>query len=249
MIAFLSQHRTVIVSIGVTMVIINIALNALVPADFAADQWPWMLAVFPMAAVGAVLAFRVSSSSVGWLLFGIAVAGSFGTWQGLNTLGGWSAALGAAGSTYAIAHLPLLVLLFPTGQPVSRRWKPVAWLSVAAALLGGLVALMTGGWGGTTEQVVYESPAFEAMGGFAAVGSSLFFPLYSLSFLLALGSVGVRYRTGEQEVRQQVKWLLVSALLVIGTLASLIVSRDVTAVAEGWQAYMLAAAMGSFPLP
>ena len=87
MIAFLSRHRTVIVSIGVIMVIINIALNAIVPADFAANQWPWMLAVSPMAAVGAVLAFRVSSSSVGWLLFGIAVAGSFGTWQGLNILG------------------------------------------------------------------------------------------------------------------------------------------------------------------
>ena len=74
------------------------------------------------------------------------------------------------------------------------------------------------------------------------------FPLYSFSFLLALGSVGVRYRAGKQEVRQQVKWLLLSALLVIGTLASLIVSRDMTAVAEGWQAYMLAAAMGSVPI-
>jgi hypothetical protein len=94
----------------------------------------------PFAAVGALIAARRPTNRVGWLLlvgalslsstqlawtYVLSVAPDGGPGSGLvGWLGNWLPwpALGA---------LILLLLLFPDGRVLSRRWRPIAWAATA----------------------------------------------------------------------------------------------------------------------
>ncbi|MBA2427888.1 MAG: hypothetical protein H0V60_12520 [Actinobacteria bacterium] len=109
--------------------------------------------------------------------------------------------------------LTFLPLLFPTGRPPSRRWRPVAWLS--GTCLGVLVLYVaTGSWSLTGKQLLGEVE----VAGFA--------PL--LLLLLACGlasaaSLVARFRASRREERQQLKWfvLAVCGLVVLFVLDGL----------------------------
>ena len=244
----LVEHRKLVAAVGLVIGLINVAAIVFVPAESGRDQLSWMFAIVPMFFVGALLIIRVPASLVGWLLLTVAVAGSFGTYQGLEGLDGWAAAAGAGLSTFGIALLPGLLLVFPDGALPSRRWRPAVSLVASAVLLGGVNGLLTGGWGGDVEEAITLSPLYESTRSFTEVTGNFFFPLYTLSFLAALASLLVRYRSGSAEVRHQLKWLLSGVGFMALALLLVMVTVGATSGNEGWLAILLAVGIGSVPI-
>ena len=242
------EHRRLVAAVGLSIGLMNTGANAFIPAEFARDQLPWMFAVAPMFLVGALLIIRVPANLVGWLLLTVAVAASFGTYQGFEKFDGWLVAVGAASSTFGIALLPVLLLVFPDGSLPSPRWRPAVGFGVSGALLGGVNGLLTGGWGGDPNEAVTQSPLHESTRSFTAVTVNIFFPLFALAFFTALASLLVRYRSGSAEVRHQLKWLLAGAGFMALALLLLLATSGASSENEGWVSIPLAIGIGSVPV-
>jgi hypothetical protein len=187
------------------------------------------LLAFPT--VGALVASRRRGNAIGWLfcvvgvLFGLQSAaygwGVYALFTQLGELPGGE--LAAWLSTWlfvpALFCIPVyLFLLFPDGRPVSRRWRPVAWLA-GAGLLATTVgsALSPGRLDGPPFESV-ENPAGLVGGGEALeLTSVLGFWLTLASILLAGVSLVLRFcRAGGPE-RQQLKWFASAAALFAAT--------------------------------
>jgi len=190
------------------------------------NEAPLIEVAFTFPVVGAVIASHHPRNAVGWIFLLV------GFTQGLILftflyaehaylidpgslpsahLAAWlSSWMWLPGFGSALTFLPLL---FPTGRPPSRRWRPVAWLS--GMCLGVLVLVVaTGSWSLTGKQLLGEVE----VAGFA--------PL--LLLLLACGlasaaSLVARFRASRREERQQLKWfvLAVCGLVVLFVLDGL----------------------------
>jgi hypothetical protein len=176
------------------------------------------------ASVGALIASRRRSNPIGWLCLVAALA--FGVaelmfaYTELGSNGGflpWAAyAAWLATCGWMIGLLlpaTFLLLLFPDGRLVDRRWRAVAFagaVGLAAALTHE--SLAPGPLGGTRRALdnPFGTPALEpalgAIGTFAVIAS-----------LVAIGggvaSLLVRFRRGSEVERQQIKWLLFAGAL------------------------------------
>jgi signal transduction histidine kinase len=128
------------------------------------------------------------------------------------------------------APLPLIFLVFPTGRIPSSRWRPVVWLWAGGlALLAFALALRPGG--------VYASPPEQGdIDVFNPIGVAglepIFGPLIQAAAValvavagLAVASLIVRFRRARGEERQQMKWLVyVASLIVILFLIMLVIN-------------------------
>ena len=181
------------------------------------------------ASVGAILASKRPSNPIGWLLAGAGLSYALGTlaiefasvsqtWSDWLGNWAWGAAIGLV--------VPFVLLLFPTGQLPSRRWRPVAWVGAAGIVsvtLGNMFApgvipdtksVNPLGIGGPVGQVLH---VFEA--GFAAV---------LLAGLASLVSLIVRYRRADAVEQEQLKWLVYAAgLILVAVLAGTVVQDSV----------------------
>jgi len=123
----------------------------------------------------------------------------------------------------------LIPLLFPTGSPLSSRWRWVAWLSVGAYLLMSLASVFQEEfcteWGDQGCLVTVANPIGingvanpeESMVGSLAIG------LLLLCSLAAIASLVVRFRRSTRVERSQIKWVLLS----LGVFVSVNVGFDV----------------------
>jgi hypothetical protein len=182
------------------------------------------------ATVGAVILARRPGNRIGWLCwaigftFTVSLWGSKQVWVVLADQGRSSAwallpQLGImAFLGTLLGLLPFLVLLFPTGQLLSRRWRPVAW---APGLVLGLyltAGLLTPG------QIPLGLPdnpdnplGVEAAEGLLRLVQTMAGVAAPVLALAALASVVVRFRSTRGEERQQLKWFtfVVAAELVL----------------------------------
>jgi hypothetical protein len=187
------------------------------------------LLAFPT--VGALVASRRRGNAIGWLfcvvgvLFGLQSAaygwGVYALFTRPEELPG--AEVAAWLSTWlfvpALFCIPVyLFLLFPDGRPVSRRWRPVAWLA-GAGLLATTVgnALSPGRLDGPPFEAV-ENPAGLAGGGEALELTTVVgYWLTLASILLAGVSLVLRFRRAGGTERQQLKWFASAAALFAAT--------------------------------
>jgi signal transduction histidine kinase len=174
--------------------------------------------------VGALVASRHPRNAIGWML------GLTGVLTGLDLLALgyslYSLALNTSlpGAQWArwldgwIWILPLAVpmtfvlLLFPDGRLMSRRWHPIAWLAgigLVAAVLGVAVdPSLTAPPGNASTQFSSRAQA-------ASVLQSAAWPLLLIGFLGSLTSLVVRFRRTQGSTRDQVKWLVYGVALGI----------------------------------
>jgi signal transduction histidine kinase len=109
-----------------------------------------------------------------------------------------------------LAGVLVLLLVFPDGRPLSRRW-----LAVPVAYLAGTVVMVLGSWGAREVhgQVVggADGPAATAADvvGIAVIGSCL---------VLAVVSLVLRYRRGQDQRRVQLRWLMLAAVATVAVL-------------------------------
>jgi two-component system, NarL family, sensor kinase len=107
--------------------------------------------------------------------------------------------------------LPLALLLFPDGRPVSRGWR---WVVVAVIITSPLFALEMGAWPG--------APPGYPIGYLTIPFYDRLQPLWTLTELrgmaaLVLGLIAlfVRYRRGNETQRRQLLWLVLALIVVL----------------------------------
>jgi hypothetical protein len=184
--------------------------------------------VIAFSVVGAIVASRRPSNTIGWIFCGT------GLMVGLNTIAGgyaeyWLASgsgprgLGETAAWVASwAWIPRLVvptsfllLLFPDGRPPSPRWRPVAWcagLGITGFVVGhALEAGPLEDFPQIANPYGVDSPIVGVVGGAASfvVGGSM---------VASAVSLVIRHRRGGSEQRQQIKWLAYGGAVVVGTL-------------------------------
>ena len=115
---------------------------------------------------------------------------------------------------FAFVVLGLLLLLFPDGQPPSPRWRPVAWLAVAGASATFVLFMLKPNRifpiAGLSFPNPFAVPSAQPWAGPLLV---LFSWVTVLSVLACFPAMILRYRKGDAELRQQVRWLGLVALL------------------------------------
>jgi two-component system NarL family sensor kinase len=180
--------------------------------------------------VGALIASRLPTNPIGWMFCGAgllyvtqrfsisyadyALIESSG-WPGGESVAWFSTWVGLAGPVLAGVFL---MLLFPSGRLMSRRWRTVAWVAVFGAALLALGDAFTPGAlrthsfvenpFGVVEAIGGVFPAYKVFSASTVLGATLLL----MSTLAALFSLILRlYRAGGDE-RQQLKWFLFAAV-------------------------------------
>jgi hypothetical protein len=201
----------------------------------------WAIAI-TFAGVGALIASRHPDNAIGWIFLWAAVTAGIAALAGayanhwVDSRDG-PALLGKTAALYGdLSWIPwilvpstFLLLLFPDGRLLSRRWRPVAWC--AAAAIGGLFVAGVLHAGHMEDRPQLTNPY--------GVESPLIDALQGLSFfLMAVGIVGsvasliLRFRRARGEQRQQIKWLafagaLAGTCVIVFTALYEVVGEDV----------------------
>jgi len=170
--------------------------------------------------VGALVASKRPFNPIGWLLCAsglcysagnIAVflsdaakSSPYGPWIGSWV---WGLGLGLTAT--------FVLLLFPTGRLPSPRWRPVAWIAgagIATFVLGS--ALSPGRISGSTSTLTNP---FGIGGPVGAVLRLLRggFAVILLAALASIVSVVIRFRRAQSLEREQLKWLVFAAGLIV----------------------------------
>ena len=177
--------------------------------------------VAAFATVGALLAWKRPGNPIGWLLsaIGLAYAGAgqavlLARFPRTLTLADWLGWIWLLGLGLCV----FVLLLFPTGNLPSRRWRPVAWAAgagLAGWVLGNAFApTIISASPSTPNPVGLTGPAgdiFKIM----AVGGAL---LIVATGLAAVLSLAFRYRRARTAERAQLKWLVYAAALIVAVL-------------------------------
>jgi signal transduction histidine kinase len=213
-----------IVTVTLASVFLGVASGIPEGEVFFAVFFPIFLAGF--AALGALIAGRQPQNVIGWIFLGVgllwalsiaasefaryyAVANGEISWpvRTADWLGTWLFLPGI------YVPVTFLFLLFPNGRLPSRRWRPVAWLSVAG--IGLIAAASALGSGQLEEAVVIRLNPY-------AVGSEALWDVlepvaWTTGFAGMIGSVVAlvtRFRRSSGEERLQLKWLAFAGVVV-----------------------------------
>jgi signal transduction histidine kinase len=177
------------------------------------------------AGVGAVVMSRMPRHAIGWI-FSLSAAAStvwtlahgyalYALRTNPGNLPNGRIAAWIASWTPALAIGPIflfLLLLFPTGQLPSRRWRPAAWLgafAISALSVSGMVLP------GPLDQRLGTNPfGVAALKGTIDVVQGLGWTALLVGTLASATSLVIRFRRSRGEERQQIKWLATAGMLV-----------------------------------
>jgi hypothetical protein len=211
--------RATLLSWGLWMMVLVLSVAGI-------SLWPrtdyiFFLAVpIPFATVGAVVASRLPANPIGWLFiaFGVVAAATFFSFQyayyaviarpGSLPGGTVMSSVGAHIWHPGFGFFILIFLLFPYGESLSRRWRPVAWIVVVSMFVGWLT-------GALESEFILEAdfPPAEPLiaGPFADIAAAVFgFSVVFNLVLLAIAgaSLLLRLRRAKGDERQQIKWFV-----------------------------------------
>jgi signal transduction histidine kinase len=214
------------IAVGAALVVEAIWLGTL-NGTFSGDPFTLLIimSVVTYMVTGAILAIRVPHNPIGWLFLLIALGLLFGggtaeyatyavqTNPGALPGGDWAAWIN--NWTFVIAGLiPIVLILFPTGRPPSRRWRWVLW-AIAATLFVLIVSAIVrpvpielNG-----DLTVPNPTGIEALRTAAAAAAWIGGLLLATESMAAVGALVVRFRRADEEERQQVRWIAVAAAL------------------------------------
>jgi len=191
------------------------------------SPWPYVLWCVVCALTGAVLAIRRPANPIGWLFLvvGVVADGSFATSGGdgpVDPAGGVPSILRliamVSGQLVPFDLLAVLLILFPTGRPPTRRW----WIPIVATAvfipIGLLTSIDTGGT--SVIVIIFGSAAAPLADLFQRINIGIFIGL----FFVAVASLFRRRRSASVEVRQQLKWVAYAAAVFAAALFGAIVA-------------------------
>ena len=210
-------------ALSVALTALSLVLLALIrahPGIHVFDFWLVNSLVVIDVTVGAIVASRRPENPVGWLfcLSGVAVSTStFASQYAIYALLARPDSLpaGEAMAWIAAWMLPIMnglqvsyLLLFPTGRLPSRRWRWLAWLTVAYVLVGVLTAAFSPG-----AHLGSLGPIRNPLGieGLTQFYKAVLYTMSPALLIAAVFSLAVRLRRAVGVERQQVKWLAYAA--------------------------------------
>ena len=175
--------------------------------------------------LGALVVSRQPRNPVGWLLvligfFFMYIAASNEVYTQVVLTGGDTTGVNAyvawAGNwAWLFCMVPagtLLPLLFPTGRPLTPRWRWVVWLAVAGIGLSFVgSAFTTGPLDGALavdNPLGIDSPVIGFIGGLGGI-------CMISALLLSIPSLVLRFRRSSGVERQQIKWVASAAALIL----------------------------------
>jgi signal transduction histidine kinase len=201
-----------------------------VAAGDLTDAFAFAPVLLAFAGVGAIVASHRPANLVGWLFLaeglGFAIGMATDAYARYATQAAaaspvvsWADWLGAAAGELGLLF-PLALLLFPDGRLPSRRWRPVAWLLIAAEAVLVITAVTSSAALRAQSSAVLLSPV-------RLIPDSLADPVLNAVqvaliplFVAAAAGCLVRYRRSPGTVRQQIKWIAYAGLV---TAAGLVV--------------------------
>ena len=209
-------------------------------ADDGFSQLSGTIAAVTYATLGALIVRR-AGNLIGWIMIGVGAGLAFlGVASAYAVIGAttYPGALPAAKlvgtlaecsfvpSTFTVAFM---FLLFPSGKLPSRRWRPLAaaGFGLAGLTLSGLVVrprlVQIPAPGGTS--LTFQNPlgvtGFPPVLRVVLVGTITGMTVVFVAFLAAsIVSLVARYRAGGPLLRQQIKWLAMTALMLVVVLIS-----------------------------
>jgi hypothetical protein len=222
-------------ALSVALTALSLLLLALIrshPGTHIFDFWLGNSLIVIDVTVGAIVASRRPENPVGWLLCLSGVATSISTSASQYAIYALlvrpdSLPAGEAMAWIAAWMLPIMngvqvfyLLLFPTGRLPSRRWRWLAWLTVAYILVGVTTAAFSPG-----ATLGALGPIRNPLGieGLTPIYKAVLYTMSPALFAAAVFSLFVRLRRAVGVERQQLKWLayaagglaIVSILLII----------------------------------
>jgi len=193
-----------------------------------------LLAFGSIAVVGAFVASHRPGNALGWIYLGLAVTivlvagvtsdyAEYATITNPGSLPGGSVAEWLSNWMWVPPFGVLLTftfLLFPDGHLPSRRWRPVAWAAaIGTAVMAVSFALESTDYTDARNRHVpnpYSTPAIAGFFDGARVVAAF---VVLATAILCVASLFVRYRRGDREMRQQLKWLMFAAVLLVAFFA------------------------------
>jgi hypothetical protein len=209
------------------------------------------LAFLSFTTVGALLAARRPRNAVGWIFlasgllivldsFLLAYAGYGGEGRAEPLAGATTAAwLSQWIWTPAVALLgSFLLLLFPDGRLLSRRWRPVLWVAATLTTCTAAVRALAPGELQNLPGVANPYGVGDVGGTLDAVVRHNVGELLSLLVtLVAIASLTLRFRRGTAVEREQLKWFLYAAsLLGLGIIVMALTNGG----SAGWAVWLAA---------
>ncbi|MGI9085727.1 MAG: hypothetical protein ACR2FE_10635, partial [Aeromicrobium sp.] len=176
-----------------------------------------------LAVIGAVVASRQPRNPIGWILGVISL--SLGLLV-LSAHGYYALALDVpepsrnavlvawlASWIWIPAMIPTLTLfplLFPTGRPLTSRWRPIVWMAIATMVVVFIGQAFAPGR--FMEYPVDNPFGVDSVGMAIEIAGSI---LMAVTSLTSLASLVLRFRRSTGDERQQIKWVAVAAVLFI----------------------------------
>ena len=211
-------------ALSVTLSVAAVAMaarNGESPAELVANHHAiGIVTAIGIAVLGAMIAGRRPGNPIGWLmsvaalLLGVfnfnqqyaplAVAESLPLVGLSSWLATWTALPGIA------ITITSSLQLFPDGRLPSPRWRPVAWVSAAAAVVPAAVIAVRA-WplrGPELAALTFDHPAIAAVFGIG------FLVVLTLS-VVSMAALVVRFRRSAGVERQQIKWFAYGAMIGI----------------------------------
>lgn len=189
-----------------------------------------LLGIACYATIGGLITWRLPRSACGWLLLWIGGGIALGLFtdalktlamrDGYVTLASWTAWANALFLfSTVLPGVVLYLLVFPTGRPPSPRWRPVAIAVIALSVVGTLGSVLqpfdVGGPENPTA-VASLAPVLDPLLAAILLG------VVAMA-VLAVISIVVRFRGAIAPDRQQLRWLVVvavlAAVLLVGAIA------------------------------
>ena len=217
-----------------------------------ADIFDVIVGIGGGAVLGIVIVNKRPQNIVGWLFVvgGLVLAlEAFGQAYALHALyadpGSLPAGRALAWMSNVLWPIPitllvLLLLLFPTGQLLSPRWRFALWLTavIYGLLTVASVILATANWSDPIQGI----DVAEGAAGVAILIAALALPV---ALLLSVVSIVMRYRRSTGEERQRLKWFVsAAAVTAVAFSIGLFIESPATSVFISLSLLGLFAAMG-----
>ncbi|GEB14416.1 Signal transduction histidine kinase [Pimelobacter simplex] len=197
--------------------------------------WPWVVDGVVLAALAVVVLCHDRTQRFGW---GLAFFGLFWALDGLSQSyintgltddGAWPGTTFALWfldrfASYLTSVVAVLLLVFPTGRFLPGRWRPASWCAVGVLALSGLLIIVAPAederYAGMLPSSVDQNPTtIPALVGHGQQVVSLGIALGATGFFFALLTVVVRYRRSEGLMRDRMRWLVWSVLVIVAGIA------------------------------